>query len=115
MQPGFFYDFSNYGTYDRLTDDGLNQWHPAFLSLGKSLSECATKYRGFCKRYKPKSKPGKRYHWGNRFLPQVVKGQGKKVRTPGQLRLPGVEWEEEEDSSVREVAEKFVVANCYYP
>ena len=41
MQSGFFYDFSNYGTYDRLTDDGLTKWHPAFLSLGKTLDECA--------------------------------------------------------------------------
>ena len=54
MQQGFFYDFSNSGIHDRLSDDGLTQWHPAFLSLGKSLDECARKYRGFCKKYKPK-------------------------------------------------------------
>lgn len=41
MQRGFFYDFSNYGSYDRLSDDGLTKWHPAFLSLGESLDECA--------------------------------------------------------------------------
>ncbi len=41
MQQGFFYDFSNYGTHDRLSNDGLTQWHPAFLSLGKTLEECA--------------------------------------------------------------------------
>ncbi|MDB9407532.1 MULTISPECIES: hypothetical protein [Microcystis] len=29
MRSGFFYDFSNYGSYERLTDDGLTQWHPA--------------------------------------------------------------------------------------
>ncbi len=34
MKKGFFYDFSNYGTHDRLTDDGITQWHPAFLSEG---------------------------------------------------------------------------------
>lgn len=56
MQQGFFYDFSNYGTYDRLTDDGITQWHPAFLSLGKRLDECAAKYRGFCKKYRPQPK-----------------------------------------------------------
>ena len=33
MRSGFFYDFSNYGSYERLTDDGLTQWHPAFLVL----------------------------------------------------------------------------------
>ncbi len=54
MQQGFFYDFSNYGIHDRLSDDGLTQWHPAFLSLGKSLDECAAKYRKFCQKYKPK-------------------------------------------------------------
>ena len=24
MRQGFFYDFSNYGTHDRLTDDGVD-------------------------------------------------------------------------------------------
>ncbi|WP_414581463.1 hypothetical protein [Scytonema sp. PCC 10023] len=33
MQQGFFYDFSNYGIHDRLSDDGITQWHPAFLSI----------------------------------------------------------------------------------
>ena len=61
MQQGFFYDFSNYGIHDRLTDDGLTEWHPAFLSLGKTSEECATRYRGFCKKYKPQSKPEKRF------------------------------------------------------
>lgn len=41
MQAGYFYDFSNYGIHDRLTDDGLTQWHPAFLALGNSLDNCA--------------------------------------------------------------------------
>jgi putative transposase len=48
MRKGFFYDFSNYGSYERLTDDGLTQWHPAFLQLGSTLEECVQKYRGFC-------------------------------------------------------------------
>lgn len=65
MQQGFFYDFSNYGTYDRLTDDGLTQWHPAFLALGRTLEECAAKYRGFCRKYKPQPRPEKRSHWGS--------------------------------------------------
>ncbi|WP_414588786.1 hypothetical protein [Scytonema sp. PCC 10023] len=46
MRRSFFYDFSNYGTYDQLTNDGLTQWHPAFLGLGKTLDECARRYRG---------------------------------------------------------------------
>ncbi len=27
MQVGFFYDFSNYGTHERLDDDGITEWH----------------------------------------------------------------------------------------
>ncbi len=82
MQQGEFYDFSNYGTHDRLTDDGLTQWHPAFLSLGRSLDECARKYRGFCKNYKPKPESESRYHWGSKLLPKVLKAREKKKRSP---------------------------------
>ena len=114
MRRGFFYDFSNYGTHDRLTNDGLTQWHPAFLSLGKTLDECAKKYRGFCRKYKPKPKPEKRYHWGSKLLPKVFKGKGKKKSSPGQMRLPWDTWEAN-DSEVRQVAETFVLANCYDP
>ncbi len=55
MQQGFFSDFSNYGIHDRLSNDGITQWqwHPAFLQLGKTLEECAAKYRQFCKNYRP--------------------------------------------------------------
>jgi putative transposase len=35
MQQGFFYDFSNYGIHDRLSDDGITQWHPAFFNWEK--------------------------------------------------------------------------------
>lgn len=114
MQQGFFYDFSNYGTYDRLSNDGLTKWHPAFLTMGKSLEECAAKYRAFCKKYTPKSKPEKRYHWGSKMLPKVIKGKGKgkNKSSPGQMKLPWDNWEVA-DSEVREVAEKFVMANCY--
>ena len=38
--------FCYYGVYDRLGDDGLTTWHPAFLALGETLEECAAKYRG---------------------------------------------------------------------
>ncbi|MGB3655604.1 MAG: hypothetical protein WBA41_30950 [Rivularia sp. (in: cyanobacteria)] len=93
MQQGLFYDFSNYGTHDRLTDDGITQWHPAFLSLGKSLEECAARYRGFCKKYKPKPKPEKSYHWGSKLLPKVTKGKRKNKTSPGQMRLPWDDWE----------------------
>ena len=34
-----------YGAYERLTDDGLTQWHPAFLEMGNTLDECADRYQ----------------------------------------------------------------------
>ncbi len=112
MQQGFFYDFSNYGTHDRLSNDGLTQWHPAFLSLGKSLDECAEKYRKFCKKYKPQSKSEKCSAWGSKLLPKVLKASERKKHSPGQMKLPWGEWEPTNDE-IREVAEKFVRANCY--
>ena len=42
MREGFFYDFSNYGTYEQLTTDGITQWHPAFFELGASFSYVTT-------------------------------------------------------------------------
>ena len=80
MQQGFFYDFSNYGIHDRLSNDGITQWHPAFLSLGQSLDECAAKYRNFCRKYKPKSKAENRYHWGSKLLPKVLSERERKKR-----------------------------------
>ena len=68
IRGGFFYDFSNYGSYERLTDDGLTEWHPAFLKLANTLEGCAQKYKGFCNKYKPKQKTPKKSHWGSRFL-----------------------------------------------
>jgi putative transposase len=115
MQPGFFYDFSNYGIYDRLGEDGLTQWHPAFLALGKTLDECAARYRGFCKKYKPKAKPESKNHWGSKLLAGLkVTGKKGKKHSPGQMRLPWDDWEKASDE-VKAVAEKFVLANCYNP
>jgi putative transposase len=112
MQQGFFYDFSNYGTYDRLTNDGITQWHPAFLALGMTLEMCAAIYRKFCKKYKPKPKPEKKNHWGSRLLDKIKK-KGKPQKTsPGQMNL----WEGwEAGSEIHEVAKKFIEANCYNP
>jgi putative transposase len=82
MRSGFFYDFSNYGSYERLTDDGLTQWHPAFLELGNSLEECARKYKGFCQRYKPKEKTTPtRCHWGSKLLAGVHLSSAKSSST----------------------------------
>ncbi len=63
-----FYDFSNYGVHERLEDDGLTTWHPAFLALGRSLEECAVKYKGFCQKYRAQEKPVKKNRWGSKLL-----------------------------------------------
>ncbi|KZL51167.1 MULTISPECIES: transposase [Cyanophyceae] len=113
VQQGFFYDFSNYGVHDRLGDDGITTWHPAFLSLGQTLDECARKYRGFCKKYRAQAKPEKRHRWGSKLLagmkPQRNKG---KKSSPGQLKLF---WDELniDNEEIQQVASKFVKANCY--
>ncbi|PSB27745.1 transposase [Stenomitos frigidus] len=114
MQQGFFYDYSNYGTYERLTDDGITQWHPAFLALGVSLELCAAAYRKFCQKYKPKPKPEKRNHWGSKLLAQMkARSRLKQKPSPGQQSL----WDDwnAPTEAIRKVAEKFVLANCYDP
>ncbi|CAA9342292.1 hypothetical protein AVDCRST_MAG84-2448 [uncultured Microcoleus sp.] len=111
---GFFYGFSNYGIHDRLGDDGITQWHPAFLALGKTLDECAAAYRKFCQKYRPKPKSESKNHWGSRLLVGLkVKGKSKKV-SPGKMCLPWGEWLIE-NPEILAVAEKFILANCYNP
>lgn len=114
MQQGFFYDFSNYGTYDRLTQDGITEWHPAFLQLGQTLEDCADKYRKFCQKYKPQPKGEKRNRWGSRLLEGLIHKKGKPRTSPGQQSL----WEDakvEQREEVHQVAEKFIQANCFNP
>jgi putative transposase len=123
MRSGFFYEFSNYGSYDQLTNDGLTQWHPAFLQLGSSLSECARKYRGFCKRYNPKSKPARKCNWGNKLLAGLdIKG-GKSSGKPQTLTTspaaptsssppyPNNRCQVSETPDVRAIAAQFIRAN----
>ncbi len=121
MQVGFFYDFSNYGTHERLEDDGITEWHPAFLSLGESLDDCAKEYKGFCKKYKPKAKSEKRYFWGSQMLPKLTsKKKKKKKKTKKEVASEKDQvteqqkepWEIPSDE-VREVSQKFILANCY--
>ena len=114
MQQGLFYDFSNYGIHNRLTKNELTKWHPAFLSLGRTLNECAHKYRGFCRNYKPKPKPEKRYYWENKLLPRVVKKKRNKKTSLGQIRFPNF-GDVNYNSEVQKVAEKFMLTNCYNP
>jgi putative transposase len=114
MQQGWFFDFSNYGTYERLTSDGMTQWHPAFLKLGATLDLCAEAYGKFCKQYKPKPKPEKRNHWGSKLLEKIKeRNRVKKRASPGQKSL-WKDWDTPADE-IRQVAKKFVVANCYDP
>lgn len=83
MQQDWFYDFSNYSTYYRLTVDGIIQWHPAFLALGKTLEICAAVYREFCKQYRPKPKSERKRHRGRNLLAGVhIKKESR--ASPGQ-------------------------------
>jgi putative transposase len=113
MQQGWFYDFSNYGSYERLTDDGITQWHPAFLTLGTALDICAAAYRKFCQQYKPKPKPAKRHHWGSQKLAAWRQKMQAKQVSPGQKSL-WENWNLPIDEMV-EIAKKFVLANCFNP
>jgi len=114
FQHGFFYDFSNYGSYERLTDDGLTQWHPAFLSLGRSLLECAAKYKKFCQKYKPKPKPEINRTWGSKLLAGLGIARGSPKKCRGQMRLPWDSWEAD-NAEILAVALKFVGANALNP
>jgi len=122
MRSGFFYEFSNYGSYDQLTDDGLTQWHPAFLQLGSSLSDCARKYRGFCKRYNPKSKLARKCHWGNKLLAGLDlkggKGAKEEVKSSSSSSpaepsppLPSRRCQVSESPMVSAIATQFIRAN----
>lgn len=113
MQQGWFYDYSNYGSYDRLTDDGITQWHPAFLALGQTLELCAAAYRRFCKKYKPQPKPEKKNHWGSKLLARLKRQRQPQKQSPGQLSL----WDDWDKPSqeIAAVAQKFILANSLNP
>jgi len=113
MQQGWFYDFSNYGTYDRLTQDGLTQWHPAFLALGATLDLCVEAYRRLCKKYKPKPKPERKRRWGSQKLAALRQKMKIKKVSPGQKSLWEA-WDVPLDE-IEAVAKKFVLANCLNP
>lgn len=119
MRSSFFYDFSNYGSYERLTDDGLTEWHPAFLKLGNSLEACAQRYRSFCRQYQPKPHPPRRCPWGSRLL---AGGKGSCTRTRADDAQPPAHTahpfapatdrcQVTEASVVEEVVEQFIAAN----
>jgi putative transposase len=110
MQRGFFYDFSNYGSYEKLTQDGLTEWHPAFLVLAATLEACAEAYRRFCERYKAQPKSERRNRWGTKLLAKIkAEGKVKRKVSPGQRSL----WDDWDDSleEIKKVSEKFKRAN----
>jgi putative transposase len=114
MRSGFFYDFSNYGSYERLTDDGLTQWHPAFLQLGNSLEDCAKKYKGFCQRYKPKEKKTPtRCHWGSKLLAGVHLTNQGSTTNPKKSKsgFPPPPCQVSETPELTEVVRQFIEAN----
>jgi putative transposase len=114
MRSGFFYDFSNYGSYERLTDDGLTQWHPAFLQLGNSLEDCAKKYKGFCQRYKPKEKKTPtRSHWGSKLLAGVHLSNKTLTTNPkkSKSRLVQTPCQVSESPELTRIVSQFIDAN----
>lgn len=114
MQQGWFYDFSNYGIYDRLSHDGITQWHPAFLALGTTLDICAAAYRQLCKKYRPKPKPERKNYWGKKLLAGLKLQRKSSKESPGQKRLPWDHWQMPMDD-IHQVARKFVIANALNP
>jgi putative transposase len=91
MQNGFFYDFSNYGVYERLGDDGITTWHPAFLALGEDIEECSRKYKKFCHQYKSQEKKGKKFYWGDKLIKKrkirKIRKIRKKVNNSKQMKM----------------------------
>jgi len=120
IQEGFFFDFSNYGVYERLGNDGITTWHPAFLALGENLTECSQKYRSFCYQYKPSEKQTKGFYWGSKLLPKLTrkkkstKIKNKPKKQDEEAKRLYEKWREDNPEIV-EIAEKFIFANCYNP
>lgn len=114
MQQGWFYDFSNYGVYDRLSQDGITQWHAAFLALGQTLELCAAAYRRFCKKYRPKPRSAKKNYWGKKLLAGLKLRKRANKTSPGQKHLPWDSWQLPVDE-IHQVANKFVAANALNP
>lgn len=113
IRHSFFYDFSNYGSYERLTNDGLTQWHPTFLRLGSTLEECAKKYKGFCQKYKPKEKNPSKCHWGSRLLAGVHLTNTCETTNPKKKsRFPSsVPCQVSENEELTRVVRQFIQSN----
>jgi putative transposase len=113
MQQGWFYDFSNYGSYERLTLDGHDPMAPGLFGVGGDAGSLCSGLSKFCQKYKPKPKPEKRNHWGSKKLAALRQKMKAKKVSPGQKSL-WESWNLPMDEIVA-VAKKFVLANCYDP
>ncbi|MEI6559655.1 MAG: transposase [Rhodospirillaceae bacterium] len=91
MRHGFAYAYSNWGIHDRLTDDGLTEWHTAFLGLAPTLDGCSLHYWRFCLMYRTKRKMRKKSPWGCRLLAGFPRGRQRSGSPHGQLSLFGDE------------------------
>jgi len=90
--------------------------------LDNSLEDCARKYRGFCQRYNPKSKPARKCNWGNKLLAGLDlkggrggKGSEEKLTSssppaPSSSPVPN-QCQVSETPDVRAIAAQFIRAN----
>ena len=98
----------------QLTDDGLTQWHPAFLELGQTLDECAGKCGRFCRIYEPRAKEPVLSRWGSQLLAGVLgasRGGKRRHEHPGQRRMPWDRCQVSEPPAVLSTAEIFIREN----
>lgn len=88
IRKGFFDQYSNFGYYQRLHNDGISEWHPAFLKLSTTLEKCAKTYYLFCQKYRIKLKNKRLYksNWGSQIIKYISESKKRKF-IPGQQSL----------------------------
>lgn len=111
LRRGFLYDFSNYGSYQRFNDDGITDWHPAFLKLAPSLDECSRHYRNFCRKYRPQTKPKTPRSWGRSFIGALKQSIKIKILTAQRCLERCQVTKAIQPSEITSVADKFTLAN----
>jgi REP-associated tyrosine transposase len=110
---GFFHSYSNFGIYARPNeDDGLTEWHPAFLLLGQTLDACSARYRRYCLRYRPTTKPQPSFAWGTRLLSGLSLPKRGKYECSEQMHLGFSDSRcQVTNTRIEAVAAKFMAAN----
>ena len=83
-RPVFFYRSSNDASSAHLSEDGLTQGPPAFLTLAETLDECSARDRNCCRQDRPetKTKPRDTSSWGSQRLPQLSRKRGPEPSEP---------------------------------